>query len=173
MHRAQLIAELRDSFTTTLATLTTAVETKDDATAAHGFDVSDLAERLARRLGLGARDAADVRLAAMLHDIGKIAIPSEILLKPGPLDEAEWETMRTHAEIGGELVARIPAFAHLAPMVRHHHERVDGGGYPDGLERRGDPARRARHRRLRQLRRDHHRPSRTGPPAPRARRSPS
>ena len=133
LHRAKLIEELRHSFTTTLAALTTAVETKDDATALHGLDVSELAERLARRLGLGPRDAADVRLAAMLHDIGKIAIPSEILLKPGSLTDAEWETMRSHAAIGGDLVARIDAFAHLAPMVRHHHERIDGGGYPDGL----------------------------------------
>ncbi len=133
LYRAKLIAELRQSFTTTLAALTTAVETKDDATALHGLDVSELAERLARRLGLGPREAADVRLAAMLHDVGKIAIPSEILLKPGKLTDAEWDTMRTHASIGGELVARIDAFAHLAPMVRHHHERIDGGGYPDGL----------------------------------------
>src|ERR1700677_2399853 len=71
--------------------------------------------------------------AAMLHDLGKVAIPSEILLKPGPLTDAEWVTMRSHAAIGGELVGRIDAFAHLAPAVRASHERWDGGGYPDGL----------------------------------------
>ena len=109
------------------------------ARAAHGFDVAELAERVARRLGLSAREAADVRLAAMLHDIGKIAIPSEILLKPGTLTDAEWETMRSHASIGADLVARIAAFAHLAPMVRHHHERFDGGGYPGGLAGAGIP----------------------------------
>ena len=69
----------------------------------------------------------------MLHDVGKIAVPSEILLKPGPLTEEEWVVMRSHAAVGGELVARIDAFAHLAPAVRASHERWDGGGYPDGL----------------------------------------
>ncbi len=74
-----------------------------------------------------------MRYAAMLHDVGKIVVPSEILLKPGPLDDAEWEIMRSHAAVGGELVARIDAFAHLAPAVRASHERWDGGGYPDGI----------------------------------------
>jgi HD-GYP domain-containing protein (c-di-GMP phosphodiesterase class II) len=74
-----------------------------------------------------------VRYAALLHDVGKVAVPSEILLKPGPLEEAEWEIMRSHAAVGGELVARIEAFAHLAPAVRASHERWDGTGYPDGL----------------------------------------
>jgi two-component system, cell cycle response regulator len=74
-----------------------------------------------------------VRYAAMLHDIGKVAVPSEILLKPGPLTDEEWVTMRAHAAIGGELVGRIDAFAHLAPAVRASHERWDGDGYPDGL----------------------------------------
>ena len=69
----------------------------------------------------------------MLHDLGKVAVPSEILLKPGPLTDEEWVTMRSHAAIGGELVERIDAFAHLAPAVRASHERWDGGGYPDGL----------------------------------------
>jgi two-component system cell cycle response regulator len=69
----------------------------------------------------------------MLHDVGKIAVPSEILLKPAPLDDDEWVLMRSHAAVGGELVGRIDAFAHLAPAVRASHERWDGGGYPDGL----------------------------------------
>ncbi len=60
-------------------------------------------------------------------------MPSEILHKPGPLDDAEWKVMRSHAAVGGELVERIDAFAHLAPAVRSSHERWDGGGYPDGL----------------------------------------
>src|SRR6202453_4267330 len=71
--------------------------------------------------------------AAMLHDLGKVAIPSEILLKPGPLTDAEWVTMRSTPATGGELVGRLDAFAHLAPAVRASHERWDGGGYPDGL----------------------------------------
>ncbi len=133
LHRAGLVAELERAFTTTLAALSSTVEAKDDYTAAHGEDVAEMAERVALRMELSPTRARDVRYAAMLHDIGKIAIPSEILLKPAPLDDAEWEIMRSHAAIGGELVERIDAFAHLAPAVRASHERWDGGGYPDGL----------------------------------------
>ncbi len=133
VHRAHLVADLEGAFTTALAALTSTVEAKDDYTACHGEDVALLAERVALRMSLSNAQARDVRYAAMLHDLGKVAIPSEILLKPGPLNDEEWATMRTHAAIGGELVARIDAFAHLAPAVRASHERWDGGGYPDGL----------------------------------------
>ena len=133
VHRARLVADLEGAFTTALAALTSTVEAKDDYTACHGEDVAMLAERVALRMSLSNAQARDVRYAAMLHDLGKVAIPSEILLKPGPLDDEEWATMRSHAAIGGELVARIDAFAHLAPAVRASHERWDGGGYPDGL----------------------------------------
>jgi HD-GYP domain-containing protein (c-di-GMP phosphodiesterase class II) len=133
LHRAGLVAELERAFTTTLAALASTVEAKDDYTAVHGEDVAEMAERVALRMDLVPARARDVRYAAMLHDVGKIAIPSEILLKPAPLDDAEWKVMRSHAAIGGELVERIDAFAHLAPAVRASHERWDGGGYPDGL----------------------------------------
>jgi HD-GYP domain-containing protein (c-di-GMP phosphodiesterase class II) len=133
VHRARLVADLEGAFTTALAALTSTVEAKDDYTACHGEDVAVLAERIALRMSLTSAEARDVRYAAMLHDIGKVAVPSEILLKPGPLTDEEWVTMRTHAAIGGELVGRIDAFAHLAPAVRASHERWDGGGYPDGL----------------------------------------
>jgi HD-GYP domain-containing protein (c-di-GMP phosphodiesterase class II) len=133
IHRAMLVADLERTFTTTLTALMSTVEAKDGYTASHEEDVAELATRVAMRLGLDHSRAADVRHAALLHDVGKVAIPSEILLKPAPLNDAEWATMRRHSEIGGELVARIPAFAHLAPAVRASHERWDGGGYPDGL----------------------------------------
>jgi HD-GYP domain-containing protein (c-di-GMP phosphodiesterase class II) len=133
MHRAGLIADLEHSFSTTLAALASTVEAKDDYTAAHGEDVAALAEHVALRMDLSPTQARDVRYAAMLHDVGKIVVPSEILLKAGPLTEEEWVVMRSHAMVGGDLVARIDAFAHLAPAVRCSHERWDGGGYPDGL----------------------------------------
>lgn len=133
IRRSQLIAELESAFTTTLAVLTSTVEAKDDYTANHGEDVAEMAERVALRMGLSRSGARDVLLAAMLHDVGKVAVPSEILLKPGPLTDAEWVVMRNHAAVGGDLVARIDAFAHLAPSVRASHERWDGGGYPDGM----------------------------------------
>jgi HD-GYP domain-containing protein (c-di-GMP phosphodiesterase class II) len=139
VHRAHLIADLEGAFTTALAALTSTVEAKDDYTACHGEDVAVLAERIALRMSLSRSQARDVRYAAMLHDIGKVAVPSEILLKPGPLTDEEWVTMRSHAAVGGELVGRIDAFAHLAPAVRASHERWDGDGYPDGLAGEGIP----------------------------------
>jgi HD-GYP domain-containing protein (c-di-GMP phosphodiesterase class II) len=133
IHRAELVAALERTFTTTLSTLMSTVEAKDDYTASHEEDVADLAERVALRLGLPPAQARDVRYAALLHDVGKVAVPSEILLKPGPLTETEWVAMRRHTVAGGDLVARIEAFAHLAPAVRASHERWDGDGYPDGI----------------------------------------
>jgi HD-GYP domain-containing protein (c-di-GMP phosphodiesterase class II) len=133
IHRAMLVADLEQTFTTTLTALMSTVEAKDDYTASHEQDVADLTQRVALRLGLSASRARDVRHAALLHDVGKVAVPSEILLKPAPLNDDEWVVMRSHAAAGGSLVERIPAFAHLAPAVRASHERWDGGGYPDGL----------------------------------------
>jgi HD-GYP domain-containing protein (c-di-GMP phosphodiesterase class II) len=133
VHRAGLVTDLERTFTTTLTALMSTVEAKDDYTASHEEDVADLSERVALRIGLVPSRARDVRYAALLHDVGKVAVPSEILLKPGPLTDTEWVAMRRHAAVGGDLVARIDAFAHLASAVRASHERWDGDGYPDGL----------------------------------------
>jgi HD-GYP domain-containing protein (c-di-GMP phosphodiesterase class II) len=133
VHRAGLVTDLERTFTTTLTALMSTVEAKDDYTASHEEDVADLSERVALRMGLVPSRARDVRYAALLHDVGKVAVPSEILLKPGPLTDTEWVAMRRHAAVGGDLVARIDAFAHLASAVRASHERWDGDGYPDGL----------------------------------------
>jgi putative nucleotidyltransferase with HDIG domain len=133
VYRAGLIADIEQAFTTTLAIVTSTVEAKDDYTACHGDDVAKLAECVALRMGLDTKQAREVHYAAMLHDVGKIAVPSEILCKQGPLTEEEWVVMRRHTVVGAELVQRIDAFAHLAPAVRSSHERVDGKGYPDGL----------------------------------------
>jgi putative nucleotidyltransferase with HDIG domain len=133
VHRAGLISDIEQAFTNTLAIVTSTVEAKDDYTACHGSDVATLAERVALRMGLSAKQAREVHYAAMLHDVGKIAVPSEILCKEGPLTEDEWVVMRSHTVVGAELVERIDTFSHLAPAVRSSHERIDGKGYPDGL----------------------------------------
>jgi HD-GYP domain-containing protein (c-di-GMP phosphodiesterase class II) len=110
-----------------------AVETHDRPTARHSHVVLDLARRVARRLGLPSGHVAEVEQVALLHDVGKLAIPHAILSKPGPLDEEEWATMRSHPAIGADAVAQVSELAHLAPAVRASHERWDGSGYPDGL----------------------------------------
>ena len=84
-------------------------------------------------LALDSEEISRVRTAALLHDIGKVGVPDEILHKPGPLDEREWEIMRQHPVIGERILRAIPGMGAIARIVRHEHERWDGGGYPDGL----------------------------------------
>ena len=117
----------------TLASLTSALEAKDDYTSAHAQEVSDLAVDVARRLGLDDELVQAVELGALLHDIGKIRIPESILNKPAALDEEEWALMRTHPVVGERILAPIEALAGVVPIVRSSHERWDGDGYPDGL----------------------------------------
>ncbi len=100
---------------------------------AHVTSVAALAEELALRLGLGAGEVARVRLAGALHDVGKMAIPDEILADPGPLSEDEQAFLRRHTLIGERILQAAPALAHVAAVVRSSHERFDGTGYPDGL----------------------------------------
>jgi two-component system, cell cycle response regulator len=99
----------------------------------HLAGVAQLAEAVARELGLGAEERDEVRRAAELHDVGKMAIPDAILSKPGPLDPAEWEFIRKHTLIGERIIGAAPALVPVARLVRSSHERWDGGGYPDGL----------------------------------------
>jgi diguanylate cyclase (GGDEF)-like protein len=99
----------------------------------HLDGVTELAGVVAGRLGLGGDDLAIVQQAASLHDLGKLAVPDAILEKRGPLDEGEWEFIRQHTLIGERILAVAPALAPAARIVRASHERVDGGGYPDGL----------------------------------------
>ena len=115
------------------AALAAALEERDRYTGEHSESVVDLTARVAQALGLGADEVSDVRRAALLHDIGKVGIPDEILNKPGPLDQREWEIMREHPAIGERILRAIPGLGPIARVVRHEHERWDGGGYPDGL----------------------------------------
>jgi diguanylate cyclase (GGDEF)-like protein len=99
----------------------------------HAEAVANLAGTIAERLELPAGMVMRCRLGGLLHDVGKAAIPDEILFKPGPLDEGEWAVMRTHPLRSEAIVRRIPSLGDSAAGVRHHHERYDGSGYPDGL----------------------------------------
>jgi HD-GYP domain-containing protein (c-di-GMP phosphodiesterase class II) len=101
--------------------------------ATHLSNVGRLAEAVARKLCLSEDEVTLTRLAAELHDIGKTAIPSAILDKPGPLDNEEWAFMKRHTVIGERILAAAPALSAIAPLVRSSHERPDGSGYPDGL----------------------------------------
>jgi len=91
------------------------------------------AEQLGESLGFGEEDLKDLRLACWLHDIGKISVPESILLKPGPLNAEETKMIREHPVIGERMCAPIKSLRSILPVIRHHHEKMDGSGYPDGL----------------------------------------
>jgi diguanylate cyclase (GGDEF)-like protein/putative nucleotidyltransferase with HDIG domain len=133
LDRTRLATELEGTFMTTLAALSDALEHKDAYTAAHAREVEDLSERVGERLGLAGEELRTIRYAALLHDIGKIGIPSEILNKPASLTEEEFDLIKQHTVIGARMLERIPFFEHVHPLVRSAHERWDGRGYPDGL----------------------------------------
>jgi HD-GYP domain-containing protein (c-di-GMP phosphodiesterase class II) len=110
-----------------------ALTERDRYTGEHSESVVDLAIRVGRGLALSDEEIEHVRMGALLHDIGKVAIPDEILHKPSGLDEDEWRVMRQHPEIGERILRAIPGYGGVARVVRHEHERYDGSGYPDGL----------------------------------------
>jgi putative nucleotidyltransferase with HDIG domain len=109
------------------------VDRRDRYTYQHSQSVADHAVRTARRLGLPDREVEVIRLAARVHDLGKISIPDEILHKQGRLTPAEFELMKKHPETGVEILAKFPAYRHGRELVLAHHERIDGLGYPRGL----------------------------------------
>jgi len=116
-----------------LSALMAAVESKDKYTGEHSSEVSDLTGRLGAAAGLDEKDLLAVSIAALVHDIGKIGIPDEILQKPGPLTTRERMQIEQHPEIGAQILAPLPAMHAVVPLVLHHHERWDGAGYPHAL----------------------------------------
>jgi HD-GYP domain-containing protein (c-di-GMP phosphodiesterase class II) len=112
---------------------------RDGGTGEHSDRVVGLAQRIGERLGLEDRELRDLGYAAKLHDIGKVGVPDAVLHKAGPLDADERKLIEGHSVWGADLVGRIPGLEGVARIVRHHHERYDGEGYPDGLEGRDIP----------------------------------
>jgi MFS family permease len=128
---AQRQTELKDQ---TLALAAQALDARDRYTESHSGRVAELAGRLGEHLEMSDRDCELIRAAGSLHDLGKIGVRDDILNKPGPLTEDEWDIMRRHPDIGADMIAQHSAFTDVAPLVRHHHERWDGSGYPLGLK---------------------------------------
>jgi len=116
-----------------VATIAALMEAHDAHTSAHCEAVTDCAVMVARELGLPSGEVEAVRLASLLHDVGKIAVADAVLQKPGPLDKDEWEAMRQHPVTAERLLEGLPLPPETIAAVRHHHERYDGRGYPDGL----------------------------------------
>ncbi len=119
-----------------LFTLARSIEGKDPYTHGHCERLSEGSARLGTHLGLAEDEITALRRAGVVHDIGKVAVPDAILLKPGKLTEDEWKLMREHSVVGERICAPLKSFRLVLPIIRHHHEKLDGSGYPDGL--RGD-----------------------------------
>lgn len=132
--RASLLSQLTENRLETVLALAKTIEARDQYTGGHAQRMTDLAERLARRIHLDEKDVTNIRWAALLHDIGKIGISDDILHRPGPLTEQEWELMRQHPDIGAEIVLMVSNLTEVAELVRSHHERFDGMGYPRCLK---------------------------------------
>jgi HD-GYP domain-containing protein (c-di-GMP phosphodiesterase class II) len=125
--------QLKDTYLATVKALAAAVEAKDDSTGGHIQRVHALGMLLARAIVPEEADDAQLACGFLLHDVGKLSVPDAVLNKPGPLDEDEWEVMRRHPEQGAKILSTIPFLDRALDVVRHHHERWDGAGYPAGL----------------------------------------
>ncbi|MDP1808776.1 MAG: HD domain-containing protein [Actinomycetota bacterium] len=134
INNAQLFEELRDTYINTVQALATAIEAKDQYTHGHSTRVAEYALAVAKELDMTPGQMEVVRAAAYLHDVGKIGIPEVILAKPGKLTAAEYEIIKTHPEISARIISPANFQGEVVSIVRHHHERIDGRGYPDMLQ---------------------------------------
>jgi len=133
LENARLYAERQRTFVETVTALAEAVEKRDPYTGGHLQRVVAYSLLLGNELDLPVEELENLRLGATLHDIGKLGVPDGVLLKAGPLDEAEAAVMKRHPADGAAIVSRIESLRPLVPIVRNHHERIDGRGYPDRL----------------------------------------
>jgi len=116
-----------------LFSLAQSIEGKDPYTHGHCERLAEYSARLGEQLGLPEDQIIALRRAGIVHDVGKIAVPDAILLKPGRLTPDEWTIIREHSVVGERICAPLKSFRHVLPIIRHHHEKLDGSGYPDGL----------------------------------------
>ncbi len=129
----KLYLDMRKNYFETINVLIRAIEANDPYTSGHSLRVSAYAECIARKLNLPQSKIDLIKSAALLHDIGKIGIDKKILNKSGKLDKDEFDTIKTHPNIGATIISDLSYMASISDIIRHHHERNDGSGYPDGL----------------------------------------
>jgi putative two-component system response regulator len=128
------VVQLRQAYENSLTMLANAIDERNAATRGHVERVTAYAAAIAEEIGWQGRQLEQLRLGAILHDIGKIIIQESVLFKPGALDADEWLLIKKHPIIGAEMVREVPFLLPVVPVIRHHHERWDGNGYPDGLK---------------------------------------
>ena len=137
------VQQTSDLHLATIEALARAIDAKDQTAQRHIRRVQVYAAGLASALGMSEHEIQGVKTAALLHDIGKLAVPEHILSKPGPLTQEEFQKIRIHPQVGAEIIAAVPFPYPVAPLILSHHERWDGKGYPQGLAGDEIPARRA------------------------------
>jgi len=133
INNALSFESLERTFLDTVEALANALEAKDEYTSSHARWITDAALQLGRTFGMDNKSLKRLELAALFHDIGKIGIPSDILLKPGPLDEHEWDIIKMHPALGEKILSPIARLSEVCPIIRHCHEHYDGSGYPDRI----------------------------------------
>jgi putative nucleotidyltransferase with HDIG domain len=134
LENAKLLEDIEEIFIGTVTSLVKAIDAKSEWTKGHSLRVADYALKLAKRVGFGGHDMERLRLAAILHDIGKIGTYEAILDKPGKLTQEEISLIRKHPSQGADILTPLNAMKDIIPMMKYHHERYDGSGYPDRLE---------------------------------------
>jgi len=133
IQKAQLFEDLNDLFIATVRAMADAIEAKDPYTRGHSERIRRFSLMIAERMKLTESDKSMLGLSALLHDVGKIGVPEAILLKEGKLTDAEWVWMRRHPSIGADMLSHIKQLKGAIGGIRHHQERWDGKGYPDGI----------------------------------------
>ena len=134
LRRATFYEQLEEGFVQTVLALAKALDARDSYTQDHSQRMAALTDSLCQKLGIDENQIQAIRLAAALHDIGKIGIPDEILRKPGPLTSQEWDLMKLHPKIGADIIAPVAKLVNVAPIIMAHQEKFDGSGYPYGLK---------------------------------------
>src|SRR6266478_5342775 len=137
LSRVQVLLRLRnyidEQAKLVVLSLARSIEAKDSLASGHSGRMVKYAVRLGESLGLQEQELQELWMACLLHDVGKVAVPDSILLKPGPLDAEEMEIVRQHPVVGENICAPLRSLRGILRVIRHHHERMDGSGYPDGL----------------------------------------
>ncbi|MBN2264704.1 MAG: response regulator, partial [Candidatus Aminicenantes bacterium] len=139
MRTSDLVEQQRALFLSTVKSLASAIDAKDEYTRHHSTRVTDFTLKIAAKMGLTDREMGELELAAVLHDVGKIAVPESILNKPGKLTDAEFELVKEHPVRGEAILSPVIELKEIGRIVRAHHERYDGRGYPDKLKGREIP----------------------------------
>ncbi len=133
IQNADLFRDLQKAYIDTLSVLTSSIDAKDSYTHGHSQRVTELSLGLGKLIPLAKEDLENLKIGGLLHDIGKIGIPEQILNKPGRLSDEEFNVIKSHPDLGVKILEKVEFLGKIVPMIKHHHERFDGRGYPNGL----------------------------------------